>query len=509
VIVTRGGETLYSAGRGLADMETRRPITPGTVFRLGSITKQFTAAVILQLVREGKVSLDDPVSRFFPDFPQPGGSATVRQLLNHVSGIQSYTAVPGFMTEANISRPFTTAELIAVTRDLPSVSPPGQAWTYNNSGYVLLGAIIESVTGKPWHQAVVERISRPLRLPSIGWGGDREALPDMARGYTMREGAVRPAWNTHMSVPHAAGALVGTVGDLAKWARALHHGRVVSPELYRAMIKPVTLADGSTHPYGFGLAMEKVRGRDTIQHNGGISGFNTDSIYIPGEDVFVAIFTNSDEPTTHPTLVSRRLAALAVGDPYRTFTAVELAPDAVAPFFGVYAIGDTGVSRRFYSRDGKFYTLRDGGGESEVRPAGDGHFFYPGNNNWFRLLRRPDGALVMEMHQDGANEGELARRTGDLPPERPAASVSRVILQSYVGRYETVGPAAEIALREDGVLTLQLAGQPAFPLRAVSDTEFTIEQVGARIVFHGENGQVNRFVIHQGGQQLEGRRAPR
>ena len=507
VIVTRGGQTVYSAGRGLADVQARRPITPDTVFRLGSITKQFTAALILQLVQEGRISLDDPISRFFPDYPQPGGAATVRQLLNHTSGIQSYTAIPGWMVEENTNRPYTTAEMIALFRDRPSPTPPGQAWAYNNSGYVMLGAIVEAVTGKPWHEVLAERITGPLGLESIGYGVDRESGAAMARGYTEADGEVRPARRIHMSVPHGAGALVGTVGDLAKWAHALHHGRVVSPALYTAMTSPASLPEGRTHPYGFGVGLDEVRRRPTIRHGGGIFGFNTDSLYIPSEDVFVAVFANSDEPAGDPSTVATRLAALAVGEPFPTFVPAEVDARTLAPLFGVYRVGDAGASRRFFERGGKLYTRRDDASDLEVFAAGDDRFFYgPNSLTWFRIERRPDGAHVMAMHQNGGNEAELATRIGDVPPD---LQVSRAVLQSYVGRYQTPGPAADIALGEDGVLTVQLTGQPALPLRATSDTEFVVQQVNARIVFHGENGEVNRIVIHQGERQIEGRRVPR
>ena len=151
----------------------------------------------------------------------------------------------------------------------------------------------------------------------------------------------------------------------------------------------------------------------------------------------------------------------------------------------------------------------DSGRESELLAAGDDHFFYPDNFNWFRVRRSADGAHVMEMHQGGAAEAELSTSTGDIPPEAPAAEVSRAVLESYVGRYATEGPAAEIAMGADGVLTVRLEGQPAIPLRPTSATQFVIQGVGATIVFHPENGAVNRFVIHQGGRQLEGRRVPR
>jgi hypothetical protein len=145
-----------------------------------------------------------------------------------------------------------------------------------------------------------------------------------------------------------------------------------------------------------------------------------------------------------------------------------------------------------------------------VFAAGDDRFFYgPGSLTWFRIVRRPDGAHVMEMHQNGANIAELAARIGDIPPEPPAHQVARALLESYVGRYATPGPVAVIAMAEGGGLTIQLSGQPALALRPASDTEFIVERVNARVTFHSENGQVNRLVIHQGGREIEGRREPR
>lgn len=509
VIIMRRGQVIYRGGRGLADIGTHRPITPATVFRLGSLTKQFTAAVILQLVAEGRLSLEDPISKFFPDYPRPGATATVRQLLNHTSGIQSYTDIPGFMTEANTNRAHSTAEMIALFRDLPSPTPPGQAWAYNNSGYVMLGAIIERVTGKSWHQAVAERITGPLGLRTIGYGVDREGGAAMAHGYSEDDGHVAPARLIHMSVPHAAGGLVGTVGDLARWSQALHHGRVVRPDLYRLMTSPTPMPDGHSEPYGFGLQTGHLRGREVIEHSGGIFGFSTYATYIPSEDLFVAVFANSDQAASSPGSVDYRLAALALGDPYPAFTRMQADMAALAPLFGVYRIGDGTASRRFFARDGKLFTLREGGRELEVFAAGEDRFFYgPNSLTWFRIVRQSGGPPAMEMHQDGSDTVERAVRTGDIPPEPVAATVSRAVLQSYVGHYQTQGPAADIALGDNGVLTVQLSGQPAIPMRAVSDTEFVVQGVGARIVFQPENGRVDRFTIHQGERQIEARRTP-
>ena len=510
VIVTRRGRTIYTASRGMADIAGRRPLGPNTVFRLGSLTKQFTAAIILQLVQERRISLDDPVSRFFPDYPQPGAGATVRQLLNHTSGIQSYTGIPGFMAGDAPARAHSTAEMIALFRDLPSPTPPGQAWAYNNSGYVLLGAIVEQVTGKPWHRVLAERITGPLGLRSIGYGVEREALPNMARGYSGGDAQAGPMRTLHMSVPHAAGALVGTAGDMARWAQALHHGRVVSAASYALMTTPTSLPEGGTNPYGMGLQRDTMRGRPTLEHSGGIFGFSTYAVTVPADDVQVVVLANSDNPASPPGLLAWRLAALAVGDPFPALTRADVPAEAVTPLLGVYRVGDGTATRRFFRRDGKLWTVREGGRDLEVVAAGGDVFFYaPNSLTWFRIVRSADGAHVMETYSEGATTAQRAVRTGDVPAEAAAVQVSSAVLQSYVGSYQTAGPGAEIALREDGVLTVQLTGQPAIPLRAVSETEFIVQQVNARLVFHPENGQVNRFVVHQNGRELEARRVAR
>jgi hypothetical protein len=278
--------------------------------------------------------------------------------------------------------------------------------------------------------------------------------------------------------------------------------------MYAAMTAPAPLPDGKTHPYGFGLGIADVRGRPSLDHGGGIFGFSTNSVYIPSEDVFVAVFANSDDAATSPGLVARRLAALAVGEPFRTFTRTEVDRAALAPLLGTYRVGADGPTRLFFERGGKLYTARDDGAEREVHAAGDDHFFYPGDLTWFRVLRRAGGAPVMEMHQNGDAAAELATRTGDVPPEPVAAAVDRTVLQSYVGRYTTMGPAVTIAMTPEGTLTAQLTGQPALALRAISATDFQVRGVGARIVFHPENGATNRLVIHQGGRELPAQRAP-
>lgn len=405
VVITEHGKIVYEGTRGLADIASRRPITPATVFRMGSITKQFASATVLQLAAEGKLKLDDPIGSYLPGYPN-GSSIRITQLLNHTSGIQDYTEIPGWMVETNTNRRYTTQELLDVFKNRPPPSMPGQKWAYNNSGYILVGALIESVTDKPWYQSVEERIIRPLGLSTVRYGIDETNIPMMATGYTKYKVGMSRSLKIDMSVPGAAGSLVGTPRDLAKWADALHHGKVVPAQYYARMITPTKLPDGTTVPYGFGLENGELRGHATIGHDGGIFGFTSDSIYVPDHDLFVAVFTNSDAPQTPVEVTSRRLAAMALGSPFPEFRQVAFDPKKVIPMLGTYKFKDT--ERVFGMRDGRLFTRRSDGTEAEVVYAGQNRFYYgPSQLSWFAIREVSAGKFVFERHADGADAIDL------------------------------------------------------------------------------------------------------
>ena len=502
VIVTENGKTVYAAGRGLADIERKIPIEPSTIFRLGSITKQFTAAAVLRLADQGKLSLDDPLSKFIPAYPAPGATATVRQLLNHTSGVMPYTNIPGWMVEAKTGKAFSTEQLIAEFKDLPAPSKPGEKWSYNNSGYVLLGAVLEKVTGKSWDQAVADLVTGPLKLATIRGGIGADGTPGMATGYTQGEKQPKLAQKIHMSVPHGAGALVGTVGDLAAWGNAVHNGKLLAPASYAAMVGSTKTADGETSPYGFGLETGDVRGHREIGHGGGIFGFSTDSIYLPKEKIFIAVFTNSDSPQSQPETVTRRLAALALGDPFPSFTATKSDPKTIVDSFGTYAFPD--AERVFFHRDGKLFAQRTGRGELEVFSAGNNKYFYGADDlTWFEITRDSAGKPQFAMHQQGRANAELGIWKGPPPVATQAVLVPATTLEGYAGTYAS--PAGEFVFKhEQGGLTIKLGPQPTLPMKPVSLNEFEITQVGAKIRFNSKDGKVASITLFQGGQELEG-----
>jgi CubicO group peptidase (beta-lactamase class C family) len=501
IVVSDHGKIVYAATRGLADIEKKTPITPETVFRIGSITKQFSAAVLLQLVAEGRVALDDPLSKFFPDYPGAAG-ITVRHLLTHTSGIASYTALPGFMaSEANTNRAYTTEQLMALVRDVPAEAKPGAEHSYNNSGYILVGALIEKITGKPWHVAVEERIAAPLGLSTIRYGVGEATVPRMATGYSEDDGKIAPSRKIHMSVPGAAGALLGTPSDLARWANALHHGKVVPASLYAQMISATKMPDGSFVPYGFGMQVKSLRGSPAIGHGGGIFGFSTNSVYLPEQDLFVAVYTNSDSPKTSPGFAMQKLAALAIGKPFPDFKPVAFDAKAAAPFLGEYRFAK--MSRILALEDGKLAYRRPDGPTSELIPVGDGRYSFGEQTlTWLELKRDAKGARLLKVYPDGESEDDIGVWSGPVPPEAAAVAIPQETLARYAGHYTAPVGKVVIAAAAAGGLTIQLSGQPALALKAIAADRFEVQRVGAKVRFVESAGKVTGLEIEQGGRKL-------
>ena len=494
--VSDNGVIVWQGASGKANVAAGTALTPASLFRYASITKQFTAALILKLSEDGRLSLDDTLGKLmFFETPTAWHAVTVRQLLNHTSGIPSYTSKPGWMTEANTARPITTQQLIDLTRDQPLDFAPGSAFRYNNSGYALLSAIAEKLTGKPWYAALRERITGPLGLSSIRCGCE----PGMAvvEGHTADD---KVAQRIDMSVPSGAGALVGTAADLARWAAALHGGKVLKPATYRAMITPNGLPDGASERYAYGLTLGEVRGLSTVGHNGGIFGFNTESLYAPDKKLFVAVLSNSDSREPEAAITARRLLASAAGTPFPELKAQAADLKQLAPFVGLYKAAE--AERRFFIKDGKLYAQRGTGEAFEVYAAGNDRFFYgPRSLSYFTLSRGAEGTPVMTFHGNGAEAGEALAWAGPVPPEAATVTLAPGQLDRLVGSF-AMGQAVMTIARNGNTLTGQLSGQPPIPLEPLSALEFRPVGIEARLVFEEQDGKVTRAVLHQNGRTL-------
>ncbi|WP_343040028.1 serine hydrolase domain-containing protein [Sphingomonas piscis] len=387
--------------------------------------------------------------------------------------------------------------MLALSKSLPAKTAPGEAWEYNNGGYAVLGAIVEKLTGKPWYDAVQERISRPLGLSSIRYA----VGADTAARYVPSGSGGQPVEGIDMSIAGAAGALVGNVGDMAKWANALHSGKVVRPDLYAEMIRPATLNSGKTFPYGFGLHLRRLLDKPMIEHGGSGRGIDTASAYLPDDKLFVAVFANANGLPTDSSDVMRRIAAAALGSPFPAFTEVPVDAGTIAPLLGRYGSG--GQEVRFLRRKDDYF-VAVGDDEVRVLAAGNDRFFSASSSlNWVQFIRGADGALSIQMNNASSARPRLHPRIGDLPAVAPVKAPAAV-LRTYVGRYRTETLPVTVSVAADGDLIMQAEGQAPMPLRAVSETEFRTEDNRMRIVFHPEDGKTDRFTIHRGARELHG-----
>jgi CubicO group peptidase (beta-lactamase class C family) len=309
VAVIRGDDTLAFAAYGTANIAASRAATPAMVYEIGSITKQFTAAAVMRLVEQGKVKLDDDMSKYVPQFPLQGRHVTIRQLLNHTSGIHSYTESPDW--QKTWSKDLSPDEIIAfVARDTFDFAP-GSAWRYNNTGYVMLGMVIEKASGQRYADYLASQFFKPLGLKHTTYCPSKTTDPTFASGYTKTSG-IEPATYLSLTHPFAAGALCSTVGDLVQWQRALAFGKVVSPASYKLMSTADTLNNGKKLNYGFGLSPSTVLGHNIVAHTGGIPGFATAAIFSPDDTLSIVTFTNFDKQSPNP--LAQKLLRVAYGE---------------------------------------------------------------------------------------------------------------------------------------------------------------------------------------------------
>ena len=289
--IVRRGQTVKTAAYGMANLEWRAPATPETAFEIGSMTKPFTAAAILLLAQEGKLAVDDNISRYLKDTPSSWSRISIRQLLTHTSGLRNYTGLGGF----ELARHLTQAQFIAQIAAQPLDFAPGEKWSYCNSGYNLLGYIIENASGKSYGDFLQQNLFAPLGMSATALREPRAILPRRAGGYETNRAGQFLNRDPDVTDLFSAGALVSTVGDLAKWNAALEADGILTAASRAQMWTPVRLNNGTTHPYGLGWFLEPWQGHANIGHSGSTSGFSASLQRFPEAGLTVILLTNSDE----------------------------------------------------------------------------------------------------------------------------------------------------------------------------------------------------------------------
>ena len=417
VLVADHGRVLLQKGYGLANREKNTPNTPETRFRIASLTKQFTAALVLQLVEEGKLKLDGKVADYLPDYPAPAGrQISLHQLLSHTAGLPDYTAQPGF---AAVARTYQTpAQLVAQFSALPLEFAPGTQHRYSNSGYVLLGAIIEKVTGKPYAQVFQENIARPLKLKATAYNPTETPDTRRAAGYQSTPSGLVPTPFLNMSVPYAAGAITATVTDLYRWNQALNNSTILSAASKKLLFRPVQ----NNYAYGWMVFTGKV-GADTAavriqEHNGAINGFASYMVRVPQAQQCIVLLDNHSSAqladlrrgllrilhhqSAQPPVVAA--PAVVTGGTAASTGPVSVDEATLASYAGVYELAPT-FRITVRQRAGRLFVQATGQSEFETEAASPVLFALKGLPAQVEFAKNGAGQVAqLILHQGGHHQ---------------------------------------------------------------------------------------------------------
>ncbi len=398
VLVMKQGKVMLRKGYGLADREWNIPNTPETKFRIGSITKQFTATCILQLAEENKLSVEDKLSKYYPDYPN-GDKITIHMLLTHTSGIANYTAIPGFEKVATLT--WSNDSMINYFKNRPVSFQPGNGWNYSNSGFFLLGCIIEKVNGQSYNDYLRSHILDKIGMSNSGCDRMDSVLALRARGYKVNKKQTYNADVISLAWPFSAGVIYSTVDDLYKWDRALYNNAVLTDSSRKKMFTPYK------HDYGYGVDVDSFENHPRIWHNGGIPGFVANLSRFPADDITTIVLSNNE---SNADFIAIGLADIVFGIPIEApyvHKAVKIDPALLPRYVGKY---NGGLIIEVIRKGDKLYRHRDGTPDVELIPESNTKFFY-GDESDRQLEFEVDknGVVTKIWFSNNGQRGELKK----------------------------------------------------------------------------------------------------
>jgi len=498
VLVSRDGKVMYEKGFGYADIKSKIPVTKDTKFRIGSVTKQFTAAAVLKLQENGQLSVNDKLSKYIPDFPR-GGEVTIHHLLTHTSGIHSYTNKPDFVNR--VTGTISEDSLISFFKHDAYDFNPGENFMYNNSGYFLLGYIIGKVSGMPYGEYLKKTFFDPLGMKNTGVHYAGIKLENEAHGYATNNGKYEEALNWDMSWAGGAGALYSTLEDLDKWNNALYSGKVLSESSMKAALTVVQLKNGAKPQmnYGYGLITGNYRGLETIQHSGGLHGFLTQLEYFPKQKMTVVMYSNNASPQVNfdPNKVAEAFAWQEMDkQASKVVTTVPL--ETLQLYTGRYDFGN-GAVMMITTSDNKLFAQLSGQAKFEIFPSSQEEFFWKVVDARIKFIKNENGEVGnASFTQNGNNINVTKLKEEVIVPINPA------LLDGYTGRFKYAGDMVVTITKENNKLFAQATGQGKMELFPVSETEFVLKEINARVTFlKDESGKVNKFKLRMNGSDTE------
>ncbi len=532
VLVVDKGQVIYKKGFGMANMEWDIANTPDTKHRLGSITKQFTAMLIMQLVAEGKLDLQATVSKYLPDYSKVNGDKiTIHQLLTHTSGTPNYTSFPNFFKELS-RNPYTPTEMVKMFADSTLTFTPGEKFAYSNSGYILLGAIIEKVTGKTYEQVLQEKIFNPLNMKNTGFDHHSTILKKRASGYEMKGSKAENAPYIDMSTPYAAGSLYSTVEDLFLWDQTLYTEKLLPKKYMDMMYEKYIPAFGQYYGYGWEVGNMPIGNTkdsvDIIAHSGGINGFNTFITRMPKERATVILLNNTGgAPLDDITIAINGILHGATYDfPKRSFAnslVNEIMDKDLKAGLAFYE-KNKGSKEYSYSENemnrAGYDLLREGKKEEAAAVFKLNVEAFPKSSNVYdsygeALMEQGKNELAIanykksiELNPANQNGIDMLKKLGvEIEGLVKDATVPDAVLASYVGKYELKPGFILTVTKEGSQLKAQATGQPEAAIFPKSETEFYLKVVPAQITFNkNSDGAVESLTLFQGGQEILGKK---
>jgi CubicO group peptidase (beta-lactamase class C family) len=504
VLIAKNGEILYQKGFGYADIGNRVPVTPETKFRIGSITKQFIASAILKMQEEGKLSVDDKLSKYVPGFPR-GDEVTIRHLLTHTSGIHSFTSNPGFLKYVTL--PTTPDAMIDTIKSHPYDFNPGEHYLYNNSGFFLLGYIIEKISGITLADYLRENLFKPLGMNNTGVYITNKLLDHEAYGYDMENGRIVKALNWDMSWAGGAGSLYSTAPDLYTWNEAVFSGKVLSPESLKAAFTPGMLNSGEKIEYGFGWSLSDYRGTNFISHGGGLHGFLSYIARQPEAKTTVIVLCNSTQPPAgiNPTTNAYALAEYVLwnnmANQSTLSSGLKVDEKLLASYTGRYDYGQ-GMILKVTLEGNQLYSQMTGQSNFPIFPSSDSVFNWKVVDASIKFVADETGKITHAIHHQNGQEINAKKLQDEA-----RVSVDPAIFDGYAGKFDGGNGLIINVTKESDKLYMQAAGLPKYQLIPASATEYFTEEVKARFTFKQDDaGKTNELLVVFEGQNIVAKR---
>ena len=342
VLVVKNDKIIYKEAFGSANTELNIPMQPDMLFRIGSMTKQYTAIAVLQLVEQGKIGLQDSIQKYIKDFPPKGYTITIENLLTNTSGIKDYLSE--ISNPSKEKETYTAKEGVDYIKNAPLNFKPGSNYRYSNSNFYLLGYIIEMVTGKTFENYLKENVFDKADLKNTFYIHPEKNVPNMPQGYSKFDGKIEKATLQPIDIMYSAGGLISNVNDIYKWHQALYKYQLVKKETLEKATTTFRFPDGTFSQYAYGWFVKNIGGSKTIEHNGSTDGFQSDEIYLPDENVFVVALYNCYEADMDWQVLTNDIARVALGKPLNT--EVKVKEDVLKSYVGTYEVNANNVNHK-------------------------------------------------------------------------------------------------------------------------------------------------------------------